>query len=423
MVQRQWAVLRSHPEFFKLWGGQTISSFGSAITGLALPLTAVVARGATPLQMGLLGTVGFLPQLLFSLPAGVWVDRLPRRPILIGADLGRAILLGSIPVMALLGLLRIEALYIVAFLGGVCTLFFDVAALAFVPALVERERLVDANSTAALSDSVAMTAGPALAGGLVQLLTAPIAIVFDAFSFLVSAVFSILIRVREPAPATKHRRTRLWTAIGEGLRVLAAHPILRAMAVSVTLASFAGRVQSTVLVLYIVRELGLTPALLGVVFATSGVAAIGGSLLAGPASAHLGPGPTFLAGTMVSLLAALLLPVVGGPLVLAVAVLILAQGLRSIGTPLYSVNQRALRQTMAPARLLGRLNASWRFLVYGVVPLGSLLGGVLGQTVGLRATLAIGALAMLPGCLWVLLSPVRTLRELLAPAANAPTAS
>jgi hypothetical protein len=246
MVQRQWTVLRSHPEFFKLWGGQAMSSFGSAITGLALPLTAVVTLGATPLQMGVLGTVGFLPQLLFSLPAGVWIDRLPRRPILVGSDLGRAVLLGSIPVLALLGLLRMEALYVVAFLSRIGALCFVAAALAFVPALVARERLVDANSASALSDSVAMTAGPALAGGLVQLLTAPVAIALDAFSFLVSAVFSLLIRVQEPAPVAKHRRGRLWADIGAGLRLLVAHPVLRAMAVSATLASFAARVHSTV---------------------------------------------------------------------------------------------------------------------------------------------------------------------------------
>ncbi|HEY8745388.1 MAG TPA: MFS transporter, partial [Chloroflexota bacterium] len=239
MVRWQWTVLRSHPEFFKLWGGQMISSFGSAITGLALPLTAVVVLRATPLQMGLLGTVGFLPQLLFSLPAGVWVDRLPRRPILIGSDLGRAVLLGSIPVLALLGLLRMEELYVVAFLTGVCAMCFDVAALALVPALVERERLVDANSSSALSDSVAMTAGPALAGGIIQLLTAPVAIAIDALSFLLSAAFTIVIRVREPAPVAKRRRGRLWTDIGEGLRLLVAHNALRAMVVSATLGSFA----------------------------------------------------------------------------------------------------------------------------------------------------------------------------------------
>src|SRR5919204_6968169 len=208
-----------HREFVKLWTGQTISRLGSEISQLAIPLAAALVLHASPAQMGLLGAFEFAPFLLLSLFAGVWVDRVHRRPVLIVADVGRAIFLGSIPVAAILGVLRIEQLYVVGLLTGVLTVFFDVAYQAYLPVLVSREHLVEGNSKLEVSRSVAQIAGPGLAGGLVQAITAPMAILLDAVSFLVSALSLGLIRTPEPVPVRDGRR-RVRAEIGEGLRVV-----------------------------------------------------------------------------------------------------------------------------------------------------------------------------------------------------------
>ncbi len=409
-MQHSWAVLRRHPEFLKLWTGQTISNFGSAITTLALPLTAVVVLKATPVQMGVLGALAFLPHLVLGLPAGVWVDRWPRRPILILADIGQALLLGSIPVLALLGVLRVEVLYVVAFLTGVLALFADVAATSYVPSLVGRGDLMQANSVSALSHSVSSMAGPALAGGLVQLLSAPIVIALDALSFLLSALFVGIIRAAEPA-ARRQERRGFRVELSEGLRLVVGDPILRTMIGTASLGAFAGAMQQAVLVLFLVRELGLPPLWLGVIFSAHGIAAILGALFVGPLTERLGPGPALVAGQLGWTIAAILLPVAGGPIVVAVPVLLAAQVLSGLGSLVVRVNQLTVRQALVPDHLLGRTNASRRVLVFGVIPLGSLLGGLLGQTVGLRGALVIGGLGMVLAVVWLARSPVRLLRE------------
>ena len=219
-----------HPDFVKLWTGQTISLIGSQVTFLALPLTAVLVLNATPAQMGFLTAAGAIPSLLVGLFAGVWVDRHRRRPILIAADLGRAALLLLIPVAALLGVLRIEYLYIVAFLVGTLGLFFEVAHHSFLPSLVGREQLVEGNSKLEISDSVAEIVGPGLAGGLVQLVTAPIAIAVDAISFLISALFLGLIRTPEPAPKPPDEQQNIFGEVVEGLALVSGNALLRAIA-------------------------------------------------------------------------------------------------------------------------------------------------------------------------------------------------
>ena len=409
MLQRYRSVLRLHPDFLKLWSGQSISSFGSAVTTLALPLTAVLVLQASPVQMGILAAVGFLPHLALGLPAGVWVDRWPRRPILIVTDLGRAVLLASVPVLALLGALRMDYLYAVTVLIGVCTLFFDVAATSYLPSLVSRDDLLEANSASALSSALASTAGPAIAGGLVQLFTAPVAIAVDAASYVVSALCSSLIRTREtPAPAAQRR---LWSEVGEGLRVLIDDPILRPIIGASTVGSFGGAMRQAVLVLYLVRDLGLAPTLLGLVFAAGGVASVLGALLAGPVRDRIGPGPAIVGGTLLWCAGNALLPLARGPLAVVMALAIAAQVMSGIGTPVYSINQITVRQAIVPSRLLGRVNASRRFLVFGVIPLGALLGGALGQALGLRSVLVVGVAWQALSVLWLLLSPVRTLRQ------------
>ena len=249
LLGRQWAWgLLRHPDFRRLWVAQTVSVVGSQLTSVALPLTAVLTLRATPLEMGLLGAAANMPILLGGLFAGVWVDRLRRRPILIVADLGQGLLLATIPLAAFLGLLRIEMLYAIAILVGTLKLFFDVAVTSYLPVLVRREELAEGNSKIQLSYSAADVTGPGVAGGLVQLIGAPFVLLLDTLSFLVSAAFLRRIRSPEPTPIQVDRQT-VWREIGDGLRLLWKEPVLRAMTLTTGVGSLGNSMQQTVLVL------------------------------------------------------------------------------------------------------------------------------------------------------------------------------
>lgn len=411
-LTNRWFLTR-HPEFFKLWAGQAVSAFGSAITAVALPLTAVVVLHVSTLQMAVLAAAGVVPHLLFGLVAGVWVDRLPRRPVLVATDVGRAVLLGTIPVLAVQRLLHVEHLYAIAFLAGVMALLFDTASMSVLPALVGRgshDDLTRANGLMILSTSVAGTAGPSVAGGLVQLLTAPLAIAFDAVSFLVSAGCSLLIEM-PLASARPRARVRVLREIAEGLRAVFDSPILSAVTISATVGALGGAMQAALIVLYAVRDLHLTPAFVGLAVAVSGCASILGSLLAPGSTRRLGSGPAYITGQLLSAVAGLILAAARGP-VAAVALLVLVgQLLRGLGLPLFAIPQRTLRQALVPDEMLGRVNATWRFLVFGAQPAGALLGGALGTAFGLRSALVGGSLVMLAAVAWAAASPLRELRE------------
>jgi hypothetical protein len=278
-----WAALIREPGFGGLWMAQTVSQVGTQVTLLAMPLVAIGELGATPLEVGVLGAVDFLPFLLFTLPAGVWVDRLPRRRILMAADLGRALVLVAIPVAYVAGVLEMWQLYVVGFLAGTLTVFFDVGYQAFLPELVPRDRLAEGNSRLEVSRSAAQVVGPGLAGFLVGAITAPIAILVDAASYLGSAVFLLRIptsAVRPRAPADGPRPS-FRTEIVEGLRYFAANPYLRATAEAVTTLNFAGQVGFAVYLVFVVRELGLSPEAIGLTVAiglreTIAISSIGG---------------------------------------------------------------------------------------------------------------------------------------------------
>src|SRR4051794_28020672 len=299
-----------HPDFLKLWVGESISLVGSQITSLALPLVVVVVLDAGPLQMGALGAAQYAPFLLFGLIAGVWLDRVRRRPILVWTDIGRAALLASIPISAALGLLRIDQLYVVAFGTGVLTVFFDVAYHAFLPSLVRREELVEGNSKLELSRSVAQIAGPGLGGGLVQFLTAPVAVAVDSVSYLSSALSLALIRTPEAPPESRETRS-VRAEIAEGVRLVLGNPVLRANAgCTGTWNLFSSAIQA-VFILYATHDLGLAPATLGVVLAASGPGALLGALVASWSARRLGVGPTIIFGAIVGGLGTLLVAFAG----------------------------------------------------------------------------------------------------------------
>lgn len=410
IIRERLSGLLGHRDFLKLWGGQSVSLFGSQVTRLALPFTAILSLHANAAQLGILGAVQLAPFLLIGLFAGVWVDRLRRRPILIAADIGRALLLSVIPLMALTHTLRIEYLYIVGFALGTLELFFDVAYMSFLPSLIKREQLVDGNSMLQMSDSVAQVSGPGLGGALVQLLTAPLAILVDAFSFLASAISIVAIRARED-PVPVDARPNAWREMREGLRLVIRNPLLRAIGGCTATLNLSANALFTVYMLYCTTSLGLKPAVIGAIFAVGGLSTVAGTLLAGPAAARFGVGPMLIASPFLIGLASFLIPLAGGPRLVAVLFLLGAQVLFGIGRPIFDINQLSLRQAITPPRMQGRVNASMLFIMWGVIPIGSLVGGLLGSTIGLRQTLAVGALGMSLAFIWVLFSPIWRVRR------------
>lgn len=398
-------------EFLKFWAASAISDVGSQVSTLALPLIAALMLGATPWQMGLLSAAGAAPVLVVGLFAGVWVDRLRRRPVMIVADVTRAVLLLVIPLASALGVLTIEILYAVALLAGTLAVLFDVAFLSFIPSLVREEELIDANSKLEMTSSTAQVAGPGIGGVLISALGAPFAVLIDALSFLGSAFFLLRTQVTEALPR-RTERDGVIAEVREGLAVVVRHPILGALArCSATTSLFSGMFLS-VYVLYMTRDLRLGPVAVGLVFATGGVGSLAGALVAGRVARRYGPGPAMLhaillfglSGMAVPL--AVLVPRVALPMVVASE---FAQWMMIV---IYYVNAVSVRQAIAPNRLLGRVNATMRFLSRGAFPIGSLIGGGLGATIGVPLTLVVATSGLLLAFVWLLLSPVRSLRAM-----------
>ncbi|MGH2534335.1 MAG: MFS transporter [Thermomicrobiales bacterium] len=410
-----------HPDFLRLWAGQSISVVGSEITLFAMPLVAVLTLDAAAGQMGLLLAAGYAPDLLVSLLAGAWVDRVRRRPVLIATDIGRAALLASIPLAWAFDLLTMAQLYAVAFGVGVFSVFFRAAYFTMLPSLVEREFLVEGNGKFELSRSVARIAGPGLAGWLVRLLGAPVVLLLDAVSFLVSALCIRAIRAPEPPAPSGKRAIR--GEIGEGLRFAFGNPMLRAMTATAGTFNLFGGLIGALFVLYATRELGIGAGLLGTVIAVGAIGALMGALLAARLSGRIGIGPAAVGGIVLASGSQTLIALAGGPAPVAAAILVANQALFGFGAMVFSINTQGLRQVVTPVRLLGRLQASSAVVSMGTLPFGALLGGKLGEAIGLRPAIAIGAAGALLAVPWLFFSPVRTLRELPVPAEEAAMAA
>ena len=414
-MPKRFSGLWRHPDFLRLWAGQTVSVFGSQITVLALPLTAVFWLDASPGQLGVLNALQTLPFLAIGLFVGAWADRRRRRPILVGADLGRALLLGSVPLAAALDRLTLVHLYAVGLLAGVLTVCFDVAYQSYLPSLVARRQLVEGNSRLEVSNATARVAGPGLAGVLVQLITAPGAIALDALSFVASALFLGSIGGDEEPPTAERARRSIWREIGEGIDQVIHHPLLRPLALSTATSNLCNGMIGAVFIFFLARDLALAPSVIGLTYAAGSVGGVLSALLVARVARRTGVGPAIVAGKAVMGASAALIPLAGGPLPLAVTLLIVSRFFGSGGTVVSNVNQVSLRQAITPPQLLGRVNATMRFIDWGALPLGALLGGLLGETLGIRPTLALGAAGMALGVLWVLFSPILALREPPAP--------
>ena len=406
------ASLWRHADFMKLWAGQTVSELGSVVTRTAVPLVALLVLGAGPFEMALLVVSGSLAVLLVGFFAGAWVDRLRRRPLLIGADAIRAVLLFSIPVAYLAGALRMEQLYLVVFLEGCFGALFDAAYPAYVPSLIGVERVVEGNSKLATSSSLAEIGGPGLGGGLVQLIGAPFAILVDAVSFVVSAISLALIRSPEPPRPPRTSPPAMRQEIGEGLRLVRQHPILVPLTLRSVVAHVAGSFYGVLYTIYLIQDLHLNPFLLGIVVSAGGVGSLVGSFVAARVIARLGFGPALIWMATGASIVGVLTPLAGGPLLLATLMVFIPQ---LVGDGLQTVEEIAelsLIQGAIPDRILGRVNATLEVFSHGVAyPLGALTAAGVAGWIGVRGAIAIGWAGMALSILFLVLSPLPRIRQ------------
>jgi MFS family permease len=397
--------------FRKFWMGETISLFGDQITLIALPLAGVLVLDADAAEMGYLGAALLMPHLLFSLPAGVWLERIAsRRHVMILCDLGRALFLASVPLAHAFDSLTFAQLYGVAFATGTLTVLFDVSYTTLYVAIVARESYIEANSLLSGSRSFSYIAGPSVGGALVQALSAPLTLLVDAGSFVVSALF--IGRLHAPEPPLEPRETRVRDEMREGLSFIFRHPILRPSLLGVATLNLFNFAFWALFLLYATEELGIRPATLGLVLGAGAVGGLIGALLAGPVGRRIGIGPAYLLGMVLFPAPIILIPAAGGPKPLVLAILFVSEFLSGLGVMILDINASAFQTALVPDRLRARATGAFRFVNYGIRPLGALLGGALGSAMGLRPALWLSTIAALTGILWMLPSPLPKMREL-----------
>jgi MFS family permease len=396
----------------KLWAGQTVSELGSVVTRTAVPLVAVLALGAGPFEMAYLVVSASLAVLLVGFVAGAWVDRLRRRPVLIWADAIRAIVLFSVPVAYVLGVLRMELLYVVVFLEGCLGAFFSAAYPAYVPSLVGVDRVVEANSRLATSSSLAEIGGPGLGGGLVQLIGAPFALLVDAISFAVSALSVVLIRTPEPARPARTTSTPIRVEIVEGLQLIRRNSVLVPLVARSVIAHVAGSFYGVLYTIYLIEDLHLEPFVLGIVVSAGGVGSLVGSFVASRVIRRLGIGPALIWTAIGASALGVLTPLAGGPLLLATMMVLLPQLIGDGLQTIEGVAELSLIQGVTPDAILGRVNAALEVFSHGIAyPLGALLAAVLAGWISVRAGIAIGWAGMAVSIVLLVMSPLPRIRQ------------
>jgi MFS family permease len=401
-----------HADFMKLWVGQTVSEVGSVVTRTAVPLVALLVLGAGPYEMALIVVSASLAVLLVGFFAGAWVDRLRRRPLMILADVLRAGLLFSIPAAYLAGVLGMEQLYVVVFLEGCLGAFFDAAYPAYVPSLIGVDHVVDANSKLATSSSLAEIGGPGLAGGLVQLISAPFAILVDAISYVGSAISLLLIRTPEPARPPRTGSTPIAREIVEGLALIRRHTLLLPITLRSIIAHVAGSFYGVLYILFLVEDLGLEPLALGIVISAGGVGALIGSLYAARAIRRFGIGPALIWSAVGASAIGILTPLAGGPTALVFLMVFLPQLIGDGLQTIEGVAELSLIQGVVPDTLLGRVNASLEVFSHGIAyPLGALLAAAVAGSIGIRGGIAIGWAGMAVSILLLVFSPLPRIRQ------------
>lgn len=406
-------LLFDAPDFRRLWLGQTISVFGDQVTALGLPLVAVLILGADAGQMGTLTAFGLLPHLLFSLPAGVWLDRVrTKRRLMIGADLARAVLIGSIPVASLMGVLTMPQLYVVGFLAGSLSVVFDLSWNVLFVAVTTRDRYVEAMALLNGSRSLAQVGGPTIGGLLVQLLGAPIAMFADSLSFLGSVFFLRRIRSPEPPIETDEGSTR--ERLLAGLSFVVADRFMRPTLLSVATINLFTFTVSALFILYATTTLGVSPGALGLALGTGAIGSVIGALVASRIGRRIGLGPAYALGCVLYPASLLLIPLAGPdmPMPVILALLFASEFGAGFGVMILDINVGAVIYARTPDRIRGRAGGAFRFINYGVRPIGALMGGILGGLLGVREAILFGVIAALAGVLFLIGSPILRLREL-----------
>ncbi len=406
-------LLFDAPDFRRLWFGQTISVFGDQITQLGLPLVAVLTLGADATQMGTLTAVGLLPHLLFSLLAGVWLDRVrARRRLMIAADLGRAALIASIPVAFGLGVLSMPQLYVVGFLSGTLAVIFDLSWNTLFVSVTERDRYVEAMALLNGSRSLASVAGPTVGGILVQILGAPLAMLGDAFSYLGSVVF--LRRIRAPEPPIENEEGSTRERLLAGLSFVIGDPIMRPTLLSVATVNLFTFASSALFILYATTTLGVSPGALGLALGTGSVGAVIGAIFATRIGRRIGLGPAYALGLVVFPVSLLLIPLAGPEMsmTLILALLFGSEFGAGLGVMILDINVGAIIYARTPDRIRARAAGAFRFINYGVRPIGALFGGLLGGAIGVREAILATTIAAIGGVLFLIGSPVLRLRDL-----------
>jgi len=396
-----------YPEFVRLWIGATISDLGSQVSFIALALTAAVYLHATPLALGFLAAARAIPPLLIGLAAGAWVDRLPRRPVLIAADLIRAALLVSVPVAAFVGWLRIEHLLIVSVLMGVVEPFPAVAVQAFLRTLIRPERILEATSKLSLSFSATLIAGPAVGGVLIQWLTAPGAIIADVVSYLLSALFMASIHARERIAPRPERQPRLWDEINEGLHVVQRATLLRVSVGTAAWSVLFDNLAWPAYLLLLTRQLALSPALLGMIFGAAGPGYLVGTLLARPATRRLGRGKAIAGALFVSGIGSLLVPLIYGRWIVIVVLLITVNFVKAMAASVYLINRTSLTTAITPDDVQGRVASVVLVVSWGAAASGLFSGGLLTTWLGARPVLLIGGGGLVLTSAWAACSLLR----------------
>jgi MFS family permease len=408
-----------HVEYMKIWSAATVSLMGSQVSQMAIPFIAAVVLRAPAFEVALLGTIEMLPFILLTLPAGAWLDRVRRRPVLIAGDLGRAAALLTIPIAYAFGVLTIWQLYVVGFVAGTLTVFFDVADQSYLPVLLDTDDLVEGNAKLQISASAAQILGPGLAGGLIGIVAAPFAILLDAVSFVMSGGLIGLIRKQEPKPERKvgldGERTSLRQEIAEGLRYVTGNRYLRSIAGSTATSNLGSSLAFSIFPIFAYIELGLSPALVGTALGLGGLGVLLGAVLSAPVARRLGVGRSIIGSMALSGLSVFMVVLMPSTPVVAGAMLLGSTFLTGFTAVVYNVNQVSFRQAITPLDMQGRMNATMRFIVWGTMPIGSVAGGILATFLPLRVTILIGALVMSSAFLWVLASPVRSLRVIPKP--------
>ena len=403
--------------FVLLWFGQTVSEFGSMVTLVALPIIAITVLAATPVQVGMVTASAYAAWLVVGLPAGAWIDRVHRRPVMVVADLLRAAVLATVPVAWVLGALTIWQLAGVAFTVGLLSVVFETAWSVYVRELVDRDQLVDANGKLSASASAAMIGGPGLGGALLQIFSAPLALIADALSFLVSAICLYRIRVPETV-ATRSERRSLRDEIAEGLRYVFGNPFPRAIASANSIGNFVLGGYEAVLLVFLASELDLSAGLAGALFGLGAIGGLVGSLLAAPLTRRFGDAVTVWIAPLVTVVGGLLTTLAyrGPRIAWYVAGSLLLHGSLAV----FNICVRSALQIGTPPELLGRAGGTIRLFSRGTLPLGALFAGILASATSARTTTAVLMTLLLLTPAALLLSPVRTVRDIadLTPAAE-----